>query len=66
MKKTSVRLTPYAATRMVVRSPWQVIAGKRDDCEFPAAEKLLKESADFIENATITSDALHTPKERIA
>jgi hypothetical protein len=41
-------------------------SGQKDDGELPVARELLKESAAFIENATITSDALHSPKKRIA
>jgi hypothetical protein len=41
-------------------------SGAKDDCELPAAQKLLEESAAILENATITSDALHTQKKRIA
>jgi hypothetical protein len=41
-------------------------SGEKDDCELPVAQELLRQSADFIENATITSDALHTQKKRIA
>lgn len=41
-------------------------SGEKDDCELPVAQKLLRESASFLENATITSDALHTQKKRIA
>jgi len=41
-------------------------SGEKDDCELPAAQQLLIESAAILENATITSDALHTQKKRIA
>lgn len=41
-------------------------SGEKDDCELPVAQKLLRESAAILENATITSDALHTQKKRIA
>ena len=41
-------------------------SGAKDDCELPAAQELLKQSGAFLENATITSDALHTQKKRIA
>jgi hypothetical protein len=41
-------------------------SGRKDDGELPVAQKFLKESAAFIENATITSDALHSQKKRIA
>lgn len=41
-------------------------SGKKDDCELPVAQKLLGESAAILENATVTSDALHTQKKRIA
>jgi nucleoside phosphorylase len=41
-------------------------SGQKDDGELPVARELLKESAAFIENATITSDALHSQKKRIA
>lgn len=37
-------------------------SGEKDDCELPVAQKLLEESAPLLENATITSDALHTQK----
>ena len=40
-------------------------SGAKDDCELPVAQKLLQESAPLLENATITSDALHTQKKRI-
>lgn len=39
---------------------------KKDDSELPVAQELLKQSGEFLENATITSDALHTQKKRIA
>jgi len=41
-------------------------SGAKDDCELPVAQELLKKCDWFIENATITSDALHTQKKRIA
>jgi hypothetical protein len=41
-------------------------SGAKEDCELPAAQKLLEQSAAILENATITSDALHTQKKRIA
>ncbi len=41
-------------------------SGEKDDCELPVAQELLKGCAAFMENATITSDALHTQKKRIA
>jgi hypothetical protein len=41
-------------------------SGKKDDSELPVAQELLKQSGAFLENATITSDALHTQKKRIA
>lgn len=40
-------------------------SGKKDDSELPVAQELLKQSGAFLENATITSDALHTQKKRI-
>lgn len=40
-------------------------SGKKDDCELPVAQELLIQSGAFLENATITSDALHTQKKRI-
>ena len=40
-------------------------SGAKEDCELPVAQELLKESAAFLENATISSDALHTQKKRI-
>ncbi len=40
-------------------------SGKKDDSELPVAQELLKQSGEFLENATITSDALHTQKKRI-
>lgn len=33
------------------------------DCELTTAQELLRKSADFLENATVTTDALHTPKK---
>jgi hypothetical protein len=41
-------------------------SGAKDDCELPVAQELLKKYGEFIENATITLDALHTQKKRIA
>jgi hypothetical protein len=41
-------------------------SGEKDDCELPVAQQLLIDSAAILENATITSDALHTHKKRIA
>jgi len=41
-------------------------SGAKDDCELPVAQELLKKCDWFIENAIITSDALHTQKKRIA
>lgn len=41
-------------------------SGEKDDCELPVAQKLLGECAAILENATVTSDALHTQKKRIA
>ena len=41
-------------------------SGKKDDSELPIAQELLKQCGEFLENATITSDALHTQKKRIA
>ena len=38
--------------------------GAKDDCELPVAQKLLAESAPFLDNATVTADALHTQKKR--
>jgi hypothetical protein len=40
-------------------------SGKKDDCELPVAQKLLKQSGETLENSTITSDALHTQKKRV-
>jgi len=40
-------------------------SGEKDDCELPIAQELLKKSGAFIENSTITSDALHTQKKQI-
>ena len=40
-------------------------SGKKDDCELPVAQKLLKQSGAILEGATITSDALHTQKKRV-
>jgi predicted transposase YbfD/YdcC len=37
-------------------------SGEKDDCEFPVAQQLLKESGAVLENATVTTDALHTQK----
>lgn len=39
-------------------------SGAKDDCELPVAQRLLEESAPFLDNATITTDALHTQKKR--
>lgn len=41
-------------------------SGAKEDCELTVAQDLLRESGDFLENATVTSDALHTQKKRIA
>lgn len=41
-------------------------SGEKDDCELPIAQQLLRQSGDFLENATVTSDALHTQKKPIA
>ena len=41
-------------------------SGAKDDCELPIAQELLKKSGELLENATITSDALHTQKKRIS
>ena len=41
-------------------------SGEKDDCELPVAQELLRQSGAMLENATITSDALHTQKKRIA
>ena len=38
-------------------------SGAKDDCELPVAQKLLQESAPILDNATVTSDALHTQKK---
>ena len=40
-------------------------SGEKDDCELPVAQELLQQSSALLENATITSDALHTQKKRI-
>jgi hypothetical protein len=42
-------------------------SGEKDDCELPVAQELLKQSQSkgILENATITSDALHTQKKPI-
>lgn len=40
-------------------------SGAKEDCELTVAQELIRESGDFLENATITSDALHTQKKRI-
>lgn len=40
-------------------------SGAKDDCELPVAQELLGKSSGILENATITSDALHTQKNRI-
>ena len=40
-------------------------SGEKDDCELPVSQKLLKESCEILQNATITSDALHTQKKRV-
>jgi Domain of unknown function (DUF4338)/DDE_Tnp_1-associated len=41
-------------------------SGEKDDCELPVAQQLLQESGDILENATVTTDALHTQKKRIS
>lgn len=41
-------------------------SGAKEDCELPVAQKMLKENASSLENATITSDALHTQKKTTA
>ena len=41
-------------------------SGKKDDCELPVSQELLRECSEILENATITSDALHTQKKRVA
>jgi hypothetical protein len=40
--------------------------GAKDDGELPIAQELLKKSGDLLENAPITSEALHTQKKRIS
>jgi hypothetical protein len=40
-------------------------SGAKEDCELPIAQKLLEENASSLENATVTSDALHTKKKRV-
>lgn len=40
-------------------------SGAKDDCELSVAQNLLEESCEILENATITSDALHTQKKRV-
>ena len=40
-------------------------SGVKNDCELPVAQDLLRRSDGIIENATITSDALHTQKKQI-
>jgi len=40
-------------------------SGAKEDCELPIAQKLLEENASSLENATVTSDALHTQKKRV-
>jgi hypothetical protein len=39
-------------------------SGKKDDCELPIAQKLLKETASVLPHAIITGDALHCQKKR--
>lgn len=41
-------------------------SGAKDDCELPVAQGLLRESGGLLDNATVTSDALHTQKKRTA
>ncbi len=38
-------------------------SGEKADSELPVAQELLTQSGAFLENATITSDALHPPKK---
>lgn len=40
-------------------------SGKKDDCELPVSQELISQSGSILENATITSDALHTQKKRV-
>jgi hypothetical protein len=40
-------------------------SGAKDDCELPVAQELLRQSGDLLENATVTTDALHTQKKPI-
>ncbi|MFT6240174.1 MAG: hypothetical protein ACJAQT_002261, partial [Akkermansiaceae bacterium] len=40
--------------------------GAKDDGELPIAQELLKKSGKLLENAPITSEALHTQKKRIS
>ena len=40
-------------------------SGKKDDCELPVSQELSSQSSKILENATITSDALHTQKKRV-
>ena len=39
-------------------------SGEKDDCELPVSQELIRQSSDLLENATITTDALHTQKKR--
>jgi hypothetical protein len=40
-------------------------SGAKEDCELPVAQKLLESNAPSLANATITSDALHTQKNKL-
>ena len=40
-------------------------SGEKDDCELPVSQELLEQSGTILENATITSDALHTQKKQV-
>lgn len=40
-------------------------SGEKDDCELPIAQELISQSSQILENATISSDALHTQKKRV-
>jgi hypothetical protein len=39
-------------------------SGKKDDCEMPVAQKLLREVAEVLPNAVVSGDALHGQKKR--
>jgi hypothetical protein len=40
-------------------------SGAKDDCELPVGQALLKQAAEVLANAVVTTDALHSQKKRL-